>query len=326
MPYDKAISLTLAEPPAAQSIWRKWELPTWGIAVVIYGGWILITLFHASIPLIVLIPLMGWFICWHGHLQHEVLHGHPTRTRWVNEALVYPSFGLWFPYGTYRDSHLSHHADWHLTCPVDDAESFYVTREMWDRTGPLHRVLLQVNQTLGGRLLIGPLLASEGLYGNAIRQIMRGDRDTISNWLHHAAGSALVILWLVAVADYPVWLYIISAYMGISLVLLRSYAEHRPAREIPHRICINDAEKLMGLLFLNNNLHAVHHARPAMAWFDLPLFYRMNHAEFRQINGDFTWNGYRELFRKYLFRMKEDPVHPYFDSNHCQAEKALLKG
>ena len=61
-------------------LWRRWELPTWGLAALIYGSWLALTWWHAVLPWFVLLPLGAWLIAWFGHLQHEVLHGHPTRT------------------------------------------------------------------------------------------------------------------------------------------------------------------------------------------------------------------------------------------------------
>jgi fatty acid desaturase len=59
-------------------------------------------------------------------LSHEVLHGHPFRTRAWNEALVFPALGLFIPYGRFRETHLAHHHDPVLTDPYDDPESHFV--------------------------------------------------------------------------------------------------------------------------------------------------------------------------------------------------------
>ena len=61
------------------SLWRRWELPTWGVAVAIYGSWTVLTLGWATVPIWVAVPAMGWLLAWHGSLQHETIHGHPTR-------------------------------------------------------------------------------------------------------------------------------------------------------------------------------------------------------------------------------------------------------
>ena len=311
--------------PAAgePALWRRWELPTWGIAVVIYAGWLFLTWWHALLPGWIIVPLGAWFICWHSHLQHEVLHGHPTRIAWLNELIVFPALSLWFPYGVYRDRHLAHHADWHLTCPVDDPESFYTTPERWRQMSSFGRTVLRFNNTVSGRLLVGPFLASRALYGEGAARLLRGDTSDLWSWVRHALGCALVIAWL-NFAGFPLWLYVPCAWFSISLVMLRSYAEHRPAKAVAHRSTINLAERPFGLLFLNNNLHAVHHARPGMPWYELPDFFRAHRDAWFAFNGDFVWNGYRDLFRQFTFRVKDEPVHPRFDSRHCSEEREAM--
>jgi len=61
----------------------------------------------------------------HSSLCHEALHGHPTRLKWLNEALVFAQLSLVIPYGRFHDLHLVHHTDENLTDPYDDPESNY---------------------------------------------------------------------------------------------------------------------------------------------------------------------------------------------------------
>src|SRR6476661_2596243 len=68
-------------------------------------------------------PLGAYLVALHGSLQHEALHGHPTRNRLVNELAVSVDPGLWFPYRRYRKLHLTHHNDENLTDPQLDPES-----------------------------------------------------------------------------------------------------------------------------------------------------------------------------------------------------------
>src|SRR5580698_2360443 len=129
------------------------EWPTLAIAVLIYAGWILATLFHRSIPPVLLAPLGGWLIAWQGSLQHETIHGHPTRWPAVNRVIGFPPLSLWLPYDSYRDSHLAHHATDRLTDPSCDPETRYLAR-----AGGVAWALAAAQSTLLGRLLIGPLL------------------------------------------------------------------------------------------------------------------------------------------------------------------------
>ncbi|MBC6439774.1 MAG: fatty acid desaturase [Rhodospirillales bacterium] len=301
-----------ADTPA---LWRRWELPTWGVILVIYASWLALTWWHAALPAWLIIPVAAILLCWHGHLQHEVLHGHPTRITWLNELLVFPPLGMWFPYGLYRDTHLAHHMDFHLTCPIDDPESCYVTPRQWERMGAFRKAVLRFNNTVLGRLSIGPALATGALCGDAVRRLAQGDTTDLNSWVLHAIGCALVLTWLVGVVGFPLWLYLPCMYLGVSLIMMRSYAEHRPAVSVDHRICINEAEAPMALLFLNNNLHAVHHELPGTAWYELPRIYRENRDAWLEANGGFLWKGYRDIVRQFLFVPKDEPVHPNVHPN-----------
>ena len=118
---------------------RRIEWPTLAVAAIIYSIFGLLTWFYDALPWWLVLPIGGYLVAWHGSLQHEVVHGHPTPWRWFNELLVFPSLWLWQPYAVYRESHLTHHRDEHLTDPRHDPESFYVTPETWARMGPLRR-------------------------------------------------------------------------------------------------------------------------------------------------------------------------------------------
>src|SRR5262249_10801369 len=100
--------------------WRRVEWPTIALAGGIYAAFAILTWFQASIPWWILMPLGGYVVCLHGSLQHEVVHGHPTPWRKVNEALIFPSLWLWLPFSIYRRSHITHHRDSDLTIPGID--------------------------------------------------------------------------------------------------------------------------------------------------------------------------------------------------------------
>ena len=131
--------------------------PTLLVAAAVYGGFGLATWYHQALPWWLLLPLGGYLVAWHGSLQHEVVHGHPTPWNWVNEALVFPSLWLWLPFRLYRVTHLDHHNDEILTDPARDPESFYVAAVDWDRMAPLGRAYFRIANTPAGRLLIQPL-------------------------------------------------------------------------------------------------------------------------------------------------------------------------
>jgi fatty acid desaturase len=100
------------------------EWPTFLLAFTIYAGWAALTFFHAAIPWPLLVLGGAWVLAWQMSLQHEVLHGHPTRSRRLNDALGFPPLTLWLPYFIYRRSHLRHHRDAYLTDPLEDPETY----------------------------------------------------------------------------------------------------------------------------------------------------------------------------------------------------------
>ncbi len=104
--------------------------------------------------------------------------------------------------------------------------------------------------------MIGGFLVTE------FRAIIRGHRDHLGIWARQALGVAAILIWLVAICGMPVWLYLVAfVYPGAALMRLRSFAEHRWAAEASHRTAVVEASWPFGLLFLNNNLHALHHAK-----------------------------------------------------------------
>src|SRR5262249_38381909 len=153
------------------------EWPTMAVVFGVYVGFALITWFHAALPWWLIGALGGYLVCLHGSLQHEAVHGHPTRWRWLNQALVFPSLWLWLPFGVYRETHLIHHEDQQLTCPVNDPESYYLLPAAWARLGPIARALRYAYNTVMGRLVLGPPFAVAQLALAERRRITEGDRS-----------------------------------------------------------------------------------------------------------------------------------------------------
>jgi fatty acid desaturase len=67
----------------------------------------------------------------------------------------------------------------------------------------------------------------------------------------------------------------------------------------------------MSLMYLNNNLHAVHHAKPSLAWYRLPALYRERRAEFLAGNGGYAFPGYWQIVGRHLLVPKEPTPHPF---------------
>ena len=302
---------------------RSWlqEWPTWLVVIAVYGGFGVLTWFHQALPWFLTLTLGGLLLAWHASLQHEILHGHPTGRQKVDTGLGAIPLSVWLPYVLYRASHLRHHRDRHLTCPLEDPESFYVTADAWNRLHPLSRWLLLVNQTLIGRLLIGPALVIGRFWLDEARRVRRGDRLRRRVWAIHLGLVALVLVWAIGIAGMPVWLYAGWVYLGVALLLLRSFAEHRAAPAPGQRTAVVDAAPLFGLLFLHNNLHVAHHARPGLAWYRLPAFARAIDARRTAASGAGLYRGYAEVARRHLTRPIDHPVHPAHTAAAMRAER-----
>lgn len=293
-------------PYAAAPAW-----PTLAVAVAAYGGWAALTAAHDLLPFPLALAAGATLSALHGSLQHETIHGHPTRNRAFNAALAWPPLGLWLPYAIYREEHLRHHDDEILTEPGRDPESKFVTRAEWQASGPVGRAVLAFNATLAGRLLIGPALALAAFAIAEVRRLARGERGRRAIWARHALGVAAVLGWAVGVCGIPLVDYVlIWTYGGLSLTLLRSYAEHAAAADTAGRTAVVEAEAPLGLLFLNNNLHVLHHARPELPWFALPRAWR-EEGDALLARGGPAYRGYREIVRRFLFRPVHPPAHPF---------------
>jgi fatty acid desaturase len=286
------------------------EWPTVALLVGCYAAWGWVTAFHDVLGPVLFILIAAPLVTLHSSLQHEALHGHPTRSAAVNEALVFPPLGLLFPYRRFKSLHLKHHNNSVLTDPYDDPESFYYALGDWQKFPGWLQKVLDFNNTFFGRFTVGPLVMAVGFIGSDVLLILRGDRDVLRAWGHHALGLALVFGWVSVVCGIPPWLYLVTAYLGLSILNLRTFAEHQAHETAGGRTVIIEASPPFALLFLNNNLHYVHHEHPRVPWYKLPALYRSRRSEFVEANESYLFSGYGELIRRHLFRAKSPVPHP----------------
>jgi fatty acid desaturase len=241
------------------------EWPTLALFMVIYGLWLALVWFHAALPLWLWLPLAAWTSAWWGSAQHEALHGHPTRLRWLNTALATPPVWLWMPFERYRQTHLKHHRDERLTDPLDDPETRYKCPDGWRELGPLGQKIVAAQTTLLGRLVIGPFWSLGVFWREEALAIRGGDRARLRIWLWHGLWSALLIGVVTGVAGMPLWQYLLGfVYCGTALALVRSFAEHKAEAAVEKRTAIVEKTPVFGLLFLHNNLHVAHHKWPTV--------------------------------------------------------------
>ena len=295
---------------SSRSAGRAVEWPTLALLVLCYGVWAVGTTWVAAwfLPLgMVLVTLSAAL---HSSLCHEALHGHPTRHRWLNEALVFPALTLSIPYLRFRDTHLAHHQDSILTDPYDDPESNYLDPGVWEGLSPAAKAILNLNNRLIGRLLIGPLVGQVAFMASDWRAIRGGNRAVLHGWLWHIPALALVIWWMAALGQMPVWAFLLSSYAALSILKIRTFLEHQAHLRARGRTVIIEDRGLLAFLFLNNNLHVVHHMHPKLPWYRLPTVYFANPARYLACNDGYMFRSYAEVFRRYLFKAKDTVPHP----------------
>jgi fatty acid desaturase len=302
------------------------EWPTILLAIFIYGGWAALTWNHAAVPIWLLVPAGAWLVAWHSSLQHEVLHGHPTRSRAVNRLFGVPPLALWLPYERYRALHLQHHNDERLTDPLDDPETRYFTAADWEGLGRIGRWLVRAQATLLGRLVIGPFWAIGHFLGGDLRALLQGDRALARVWIEHAMWATAVCAWIALACDMSLALYVAAFVVpGTALMLIRSFAEHRAASEVERRTAIVEGRGPLALLYLYNNLHAAHHERPQVPWYELPRYYRAHRTRLHDDNAGLVYQGYRDVFRRFLIRPHDTPIHPLGRAPMRSPEKARAR-
>ncbi|MFA6155681.1 fatty acid desaturase [Mesorhizobium sp.] len=286
------------------------EWPTVGLALFCYGTWFVAgLLIWPNYPVAALV-ILAFVAALHSSLMHEVLHGHPTRSAPVNEAFVFLPIGLVWPFRRFKTLHLRHHADERLTDPLDDPESYYQALWQHEDLPPLMKFLLRINNTMVGRFFLGPWLSCIGFFIDDAKHVIAGDKAIRRAWLAHAIGLAIVVPIVQFGFGIPLWLYIlVPVWFGQSLIAIRTFAEHQWSEHPEGRTVIIERSPL-SLLFLNNNLHFIHHKSPAVAWYRLPKIFRDRRDEWLKMNNGYVYPNYFALLKSYAFKAKEPIVHP----------------
>ncbi len=107
------------------------------------------------------------------------------------------------------------------------------------------------------------------------------------------------------------WLYLLCAYVGLSILKIRTFLEHRAHFLVAARTVVVEDRGLLAFLFLNNNFHAVHHQHPGIAWYRLPALYKVQRDQFLAGNQHYCYANYRQVFNEYFLQAKEPVSHPH---------------
>ncbi len=288
---------------------QRVEWPTVFLIFATYAVWALLAVYVWPAYPIIAILALGVALALQSSLMHEASHGHPTRKSWVNELLVGLPIGLVYPFRRFKALHLRHHRDESLTDPFDDPESYY--RAVWKhRELPVGlQVLLRLNNTMVGRFVIGPVVGTAGFWLAEAKLIAAGDHAVRKAWALHAIGLAIVLPLVLVGFGIPLWDYLLAVWLGQSLISVRTFAEHQWSERPDGRTIIVERSPF-SLLFLNNNLHLVHHKNPNVAWYRLPEIFQSRRAEWLALNHGYVFPNYFSLLKSYAFKAKEPVTHP----------------
>lgn len=305
-------------------VWKKEKYgsiawPTLTVCFFCYAGVGLSTAFAHELGLVVAAISLTLALTLYSSFNHEVLHGHPFKNELANTALVFPAMGLLIPYPRFRDTHLAHHHDPSLTDPYDDPETNFIDPQVWESWCKVRRKIYLCNNTLLGRVTVGPIIGLVSFYASDLRAIRQGDRRVANAYLFHLAGLIPVFAWLLWVSTMPFWVYAIAVYFSHSILKIRTFLEHRAHEKARCRSVIIEDRGLLSFLFLKNNLHSVHHACPNVPWYRLEDRYVAQRDQFLTRNEGYAYRSYMEVARLFLFRTK-DPVPHILWTNSSTSE------
>ncbi|WP_338550601.1 fatty acid desaturase [Roseovarius phycicola] len=297
--------------------WVEW--PTLVLMLACYVTWGLALFWVSALWLPLGMLLATLCVALHSSLTHELIHGHPFRSAWANEVLGFFCLGLFVPYRRFQDLHLAHHQDGNLTDPYDDPESNYLDPGVWSRLPLAMRWLLRVNNTLLGRMIVGPAVGQLAFLREDLAAIKAGNTAVRMAWVLQIPSVALVLVMVIA-SPMPLWAYLICAYAGYGIIKIRTFLEHRAHDRASGRTVVVEGGGLLSFLFLNNNLHVVHHMHPGVAWYKLPALWRAKRDHYLRRNEGYYYQSYAEIFRAHLLRAKDPVPHPLRTQSDWPAE------
>jgi hypothetical protein len=116
--------------------------------------------------------------------------------------------------------------------------------------------LYTINNTLAGRMILGPIIGTIRFWSAEIRALAKGDTSIVKAWAWHIPACAVTLFFAVYVCGIPAWAYLVMfAWPGIAFSLVRSFCEHQAVADLGERTIVVESSLPLSLMFLNNNLH-----------------------------------------------------------------------
>src|SRR5207247_1950154 len=114
--------------------------------------------------------------------------------------------------------------------------------EAWARLNPWTRMIVQLQQTLAGRVTIGVFWAIGRFLSAESRAVIRNQDGVRAVWLEHLLWCIPVIVWVKIVCGIPLSIYVLAmAIPGTALTLIRRFlfrahdAPRHPSGRVPTR-------------------------------------------------------------------------------------------
>jgi fatty acid desaturase len=284
------------------------EWRTLAVIVAVYGLTVLTVLRYDVLTVWLAVPLLAVLGAWHLSMQHEVLHGHPFKNQFINDAIGGIPVTLWIPYLAFKKDHHEHHLS-DLTNPALDNESYYVTQQQWDKAGKIRRAAWTANRTILFRMFVWTIVSTITYVLSVVNRAIRGEKgDRLAITLHIVG--VVFVVYLVSLSSMPFWQFALGTlYGGRILNAIRPFPEHKYQSGVETRTAMIMAGPFMSLLMLNNNLHIAHHEEPWVPWYHVnSLARKVNAVERAREAGVLYEGGYAEVFRKFSFTPVDSPV------------------
>lgn len=278
------------------------------VVVAVYGLTALTVIRFETLTPWLAVPFLAVLGAWHLSMQHEVLHGHPFKNQFLNDAIGSIPITLWIPYLAFKKDHLEHHVS-DLTNPALDNESYYVSQEQWDKAGKIRRAAWTANRTILFRMFVWTIVSTITYVLSVLKRAVRGEQGDRLAVALHVVGVAFVV-YLVSLSSMPLWVFALgTVYGGRILNAIRPFPEHKYQSGVETRTAMIMAGPFMSLLMLNNNLHIAHHDEPWVPWYRYSnLMDRVNAVQRAREAGVLYEGGYAEVFRRFSFTPVDSPV------------------
>ena len=284
------------------------EWRTLAVVIAVYGLTVLTVLRYDVLTPWLAVPMLAVLGAWHLSMQHEVLHGHPFKNQFINDAIGGIPVTLWIPYLAFKKDHHEHHLS-DLTNPALDNESYYVSQEQWDKAGRIRRAAWTANRTILFRMFVWTIVSTITYVLTVLKRAVRNEKSDRLAVMLHIIGVAFVV-YLVSLSSMPLWQFALgTTYGGRILNAIRPFPEHKYQSGVETRTAMIMAGRFMSLLMLNNNLHVAHHEEPGVPWYRYDkLMQRVNAVQRARDAGVLYEGGYAEIFRRFSFTPVDSPV------------------